>query len=114
MLIIAITEPRSGSENLAKWFKVCQKIETLHSPMNKRSYQYQKNLIIEKYKGTNNHLFIKEDFAPEHDYYNKEIEIADKLIFLWRKNTKDQIESWIMATRNNNFLYDYIYIGKKR
>lgn len=110
MKISIICEPRSGSQNLFKWFYLHENF-TCYFKTGETRYEKPKNInnfsdglkeIHNNTKYNTEHLIIKEDYYVGSNL-NYLIENSDKVIYLYRKNKKEQIESWINATKTNNF-----------
>lgn len=116
MKIALICEPRSGSQNLFKWFYLHENF-TCFFKTGENRYEKPKNLdsfsnglkeIHNKCIYSTDHLVIKEDYYVGSDM-DSLIKNFDKVIYLYRKNKKEQIESWINATKTNNFFESWVY-----
>ena len=101
MVITILAEPRSGSTNLANWFYFNKNFTALFVPSDPQS-KWHKSESPKDYKYNTNHLLIKEDYY-HHKNFNELISISDKIILLYRKNTEEQIESWIHAITTKNW-----------
>ena len=101
MVITILAEPRSGSTNLANWFYFNKNFTSLFVPSDPQSKWY-KSESPKDYKYNTNHLLIKEDYY-QHKNFDELISISDKIILLYRKNTEEQIESWINAITTKNW-----------
>jgi hypothetical protein len=101
MVITILAEPRSGSTNLANWFYFNKNFTSLFVPSDPQSKWY-KSEPPKNYKYNTNHLLIKEDYY-QHKNFDELISISDKIILLYRKNTEEQIESWINAITTKNW-----------
>lgn len=105
MTILLIAEARSGSTNLAKWLKKSlPHFNLLNEPFNHRSTDFigedgvidysKDNIISEKYYF--NELLIKDM-----------IEKSDIVFCLKREHLVDQLESYIVAHKTNNWYDEY-------
>lgn len=101
MVILLLCEPRSGSTNLANWFYFHKEFTTLFIPSDPTSKWY-KSIPPTDYLYSTKHLFIKEDYYPHKDY-SEFINISDKVIYLYRENSTEQIDSWVNAKLSNNW-----------
>ena len=109
MFITILTEPRAGSTNLANWFgDSCNNLTILYLPSDFKSKWYQNDVSPKEYIYKTKHILVKEDFYPEKNF-DELIKISDKVIFLYRENETEQIESWIEAKRTGNFDKPYRY-----
>jgi len=110
MKIGLICEPRSGSQNLFKWFYQ-QENFTCFFKTGENRYEKPKN--IDNFTNGlkelhNNCTYTTEHLAIKEDYYigsniNPLINNSDKIIYLYRENKNEQIQSWINAKKTNNF-----------
>jgi hypothetical protein len=101
MVITLLCEPRSGSTNLANWFYFKKIFTTLFIPSDPKS-KWHKPESPRDYKYNTEHLLIKEDYY-HYKNFDELISISDKVILLYRENTKEQIESWVNARLTNNW-----------
>lgn len=116
MIITILCEPRTGSSNLLYWFRQHPDFSILLEPLNNKEYEKfsTESVIINDMKDVNTwkyktkHLVIKEICQPFTNYINL-IENSDKVIILFRENTKDQIESWLMAKNTDKWGSIYTY-----
>ena len=103
MIIVIIAEPRSGSSNLALWFRNLGNIELLYEPISNPNMKWFKDGIpISEWKFDKDIIVIKETFNETTDY-TELISIADKIIFLHRENYNEQLESFTHAMVSNNW-----------
>jgi hypothetical protein len=102
MKILILAEPRSGSTNLADWFKSNKDFTILQEPLNKYGRSYKKNSPINKWDYNTTHLLIKEIYDPNKNL-KELIQFSDKIIILYRENKKEQLESWLVAKVTNNW-----------
>lgn len=101
MIITILSEPRSGSTNLVKWFYHNKDFSILFLPSDRNSEWYI-NKTPSEYRYITKHLLIKEE-CYELKNFDELISISDKIILLFRENTKEQIESWVNSTTTNNW-----------
>ena len=111
MVITILAEPRSGSTNLANWFYFNKNFTSLFVPSDPQSKWY-KSESPKDYKYNTSHLLIKEDYY-QHKNFDELISISDKIILLYRKNTEEQIESWINAIETKNWDNQWVSNGIK-
>lgn len=111
MVITALCEPRSGSTNLAKWFKMKENFTSFIEPLNTVSRDYRGFKKIFDWSYNTKHLFIKEVYRPSNKAWSKKfdelIEFSDKIIILHRENKEEQIESWLNAIKTNNWIHKW-------
>jgi hypothetical protein len=108
MVITILAEPRSGSTNLTHWFEFNKNFTALFEPTNPKSKWYQNKIKPKDYKYDAKHLCIKEIYYPGIDW-EQLISISDKIIVLYRENTKEQFESYLTSTKTNNWHINYVY-----
>jgi len=103
MIIVILAEPRSGSSNLALWFRNLGDIELLYEPISNPDMKWFKHGIpISEWKFNKEIVVIKETFNETNDF-KELISIADKIIFLHRENYNEQLESFVVAYTTNNW-----------
>jgi hypothetical protein len=102
MVITILAEPRTGSTNLADWFKSNKDFTILQEPLNTYGKSYQKSKPINNWNYNTIHLLIKEIYDPNKNL-KELIQFSDKLIILYRENKKEQLESWLVAKATNNW-----------
>lgn len=107
MKILLLCEPRSGSTNFANWFSYDKRFSVLFNATDPKSRWYKKE-GPENYKYKTEHLIIKEDFYP-FKKYSSIIEKSEKVIFLFRENEKEQIESWCNSIKTGNWDKEWIW-----
>jgi hypothetical protein len=107
MRILLLCEPRSGSTNFANWFSYDKRFSVLFNATDSKSRWYKKE-GPENYKYKTEYLIIKEDFYPFKKYSNL-IEKSEKVIFLFRENEKEQIESWCNSIKTGNWDKGWIW-----
>lgn len=106
MTILLIAEARSGSTNLAKWLKKSlPDFHFLNEPYNHRSSDFvgeggkidytKNNIISEKY-------YFNEPLIKDM------VDKSDKVFCLYRENITEQLESYIMAHKTNNWQDEYV------
>ena len=59
MVITILAEPRSGSTNLANWFRINKNFTTLLEPTNSAARWYQNEIEPKDYKYDTKHLCVK-------------------------------------------------------
>lgn len=111
MKVLILSEPRSGSTNLANWFYFNKDFTTLFIPSDPKSNWYQKDTLPKDYIYKTPHLLIKEDYYHYKDY-SKFIEISDKVVCLYRKNENEQIQSWINSKMTNVWHNEWVWKEK--
>lgn len=103
MIIVIIAEPRSGSTNLALWFRNLGNIDLLYEPITNPNMKWFKdNEPIANWKFKKEIVVIKETFNTISDF-SELIGIANKVIFLHRENYIEQLESFTHAMNTNNW-----------
>lgn len=103
MILTIIAEPRSGSTNLANWFNLQKSFTVLYEPISNPNTKWFKNnepLNTWEYKTPN--LLIKEVYNGQTDFTDL-INFSDKIIVLYRENTKEQTESYINSKNTGNW-----------
>jgi hypothetical protein len=104
MVISIISEPRSGSTNLANWFHNYKNIEILFEPLTNKQLKWFKGGTnpIDWY--TDKEIFlIKETITYDEIDFNDLISISDKIILLYRENFDEQLLSYTNAKKNNSW-----------
>jgi hypothetical protein len=109
MIVTLICEPRTGSNNLTNWFKTHDSFDVLLLPSYKNSPDFQNGSTPKDYKFGKKHLFIKEEFHHKDVDFKELIDISNFVIFLYRENTKEQIESWVNVKNKNDFHNFWIF-----
>ena len=116
MVITILAEPRSGSTNLANWFKSNKNFTVLQEPLNEYGKSYKKNIPINGWSYNTNYLLIKEIYDPNKNL-KELIQFSDKIIILYRENKNEQLDSWLAAKVTNNWegkwVNNKIYIPNK-
>lgn len=111
MLITLLCEPRSGSTNLANWFYFKKNFTVLFEPMtNSKMKWYKGTTPPSEWEYSTEHLLVKE-ILGNGLYFDELISMSDKVILLYRENEKDQIDSWLNATIENNWDRQWVYKG---
>lgn len=109
MIITIIAEPRSGSTNLANWFFTDKDFTILFEPItNPNTKWFKKGVSPSEWIYETKHLLVKECYDNYNDF-KKLIEISDKVIFLYRENEKEQIESYYNAKKTKNWHTTWAY-----
>jgi hypothetical protein len=109
MIVTLICEPRTGSNNLMKWFETHKSFDVLLLPSYENSPNFQKGLTPKNYKFNNENLFIKEEFHSKYKDFSELINISNFVIFLYRENSKEQIESWVNVKSKNDFHNSWVF-----
>ena len=112
MVITILAEPRSGSTNLANWFYFNKNFTTFFEPLNPASKWFQSNTSPKDYKYNSKHLCIKETYYPNINF-DEVLNVADKIIVLYRENTQEQLESFLNAIITDNWHKQYVYKKKE-
>jgi hypothetical protein len=116
MVISIISEPRSGSTNLANWFHNYKDIEILFEPLTNKKLKWFKddpnpiNWYTDK-----EILLIKETITFVDIDFNDLISVSDKIILLNRENLDEQLLSYTNARKNDSWdkSWDIKSIDKK-
>ena len=109
MIITILAEPRSGSTNLANWFYFNKDFTVLYEPITNPTSEWYKNGVPPKLWEYNTpHFLVKETYIPNINF-SELIEMSDKLIILYRENIKEQSESWLNATKTNNWDKKWVF-----
>jgi hypothetical protein len=106
MKIVILAEPRSGSTNLGKWFKLNKEFTVLLEPYNRNAFDYKKDSPVHDWEYNTKHLLIKEIYTPDKDFKSL-IKFSDKIIVLYRENKEEQFESWLAANYTNNWTEEW-------
>lgn len=106
MIITILSEPRSGSTNLVNWFYHNKNFTILFLPSDKESKWYSA-INPSEYRYATKYLLIKEDYY-QYKNFDELISISNKIILLYRENTKEQIESWVNSKTSNNWDKEWI------
>lgn len=107
MVITILSEPRSGSTNFANWFFFDKRFTVFFLPSDPHSKWYKKETPKE-YRYKTEHLVVKEDFY-HYKNYTELIEISEKIIFLFRENESQQIESWCNSKNTGNWDKSWVW-----
>jgi hypothetical protein len=116
MIITILAEPRSGSTNLANWFLQKEDFTVFYEPLNigmKQYNQYKGDSSPKLWKYDTKHLLIKEIIGVDTFQLEEIISISDRLIILYRENTKLQEESFQMAVYTGNWDRNWSYSPNK-
>ena len=106
MIITILAEPRSGSTNLALWFRLQKNFTVFLEPLNPNmaAYDEYKNGVSPKlWEYETPHLLIKEICNTTTTDIPELLEMSDKIILLYRKNKFQQMESWLTATTSGKW-----------
>ena len=106
MIITILAEPRSGSTNLALWFKFQKNFTVFIEPLNPdmRAYDEYKNGVSPKlWEYNTSNLLVKEICNSNTTDMPELLEMSDKIVLLYRKNKFQQMESWLNATTSGKW-----------
>jgi hypothetical protein len=112
MVITVLAEPRTGSNNLAKWFLHNNNFTVLFEPFNdtsKHNVNYKFGVSPKLWEYNTKHFFIKEIYNRRYTQFDELIEISDKIIVLYREDTTTQMESWENAYITGNWDKPWLY-----
>jgi hypothetical protein len=119
MKIILLALPRTGSSSILNYISEAHdEIFTISEPFN--TLLHKKTILYDKLTSYDN-VFIKTMFAdnpPEFeelsnkDFIKKLHKDFDKIVCLFRKNKKEQIESYVQAELTNRWVNQYKYSNK--
>jgi hypothetical protein len=106
MVITILAEPRSGSTNLALWFRLQKNFTVFLEPLNPNmaAYDEYKNGVSPKlWEYETPHLLIKEICNSSVKDIPELLEMSDKIVMLYRKNKSQQMESWLNANTSGKW-----------
>lgn len=109
MIITLLCEPRSGSTNLANWFRANKDFTVLNEPItNNHPELSKKGIPPSEWTYETKYLLVKEILG---DWENPQelLSISDKIIVLYRENEEEQIESWLHARATGNWTKQWDY-----
>jgi hypothetical protein len=107
MVILILAEPRSGSTNLANWFNSNKNFTVLQEPLNKNGLNFKEKVPPHQWEYDTDYLLIKEIYTPTTNL-EELINLADKVILLYRDNVKEQLESWLVAISTNQWSSEWV------
>lgn len=119
MKILLICFPRTGSTSIIEYYKYSNPdIKTFSEPFNKngREGYFTYNHVIQYENVFVKHIYrqMPSDLDLSHfDLYNKFYEDFDKIVFLDRKNIKEQLESLSHSLTTNVWHTSYVYNDTK-
>jgi LPS sulfotransferase NodH len=102
MIITILAEPRSGSTNLANWFRSNKEFTVLVEPYSPHASDYKKEKKLGEWDCKTPHSLIKLVY-PFRKGYDDSITRSDKIIVLHRENKKEHAESWLAAMATGNW-----------
>jgi len=109
MVILLLCEPRSGSTNLANWFLDKREFTILYEPITGPQRKWYQNRVSPKlWKYSTQYLLVKETYYPAVDF-SELVEIANKVIILYRENENEQSQSWLNASKTNNWDKQWVF-----
>jgi hypothetical protein len=112
VVITILSEPRSGSTNLANWFYYNKDFTVLYEPITNRKLKWYKNEIPPtEWNYTTEHLLVKEICHNMVDY-SELLNISDKIIILYRENYQEQLLSLKNAISTDNWDKQWVYNKK--
>ena len=83
----------------------------MFEPITSPEWKWYKHDVSPKlWKYKTSHLLVKEIFRPDVDF-SELVEISDKLIILYRENITEQTQSWLNASKTNN--WDKVWVFKE-
>jgi LPS sulfotransferase NodH len=106
MVITLICEPRTGSNTLMKWFESQKNFEVLNLP-------FEKCIDYKNYSFKKENLVIKEEFHNLNPNFTELINFSDFVIFLYRENIKEQVESWVTAKKTKRWTEHWVFDKNK-
>jgi hypothetical protein len=106
MIVTILAEPRSGSTNLANWFRSNKEVTVLVEPYNPHSADYKEEKELSEWDYSTSHLLIKAVY-PFGKGFNDLITRSDRIILLYRENKKEQVESWLAANYTKNWTEEW-------
>lgn len=119
MKILLICFPRTGSTSIIEYYKYSNpNIKTFSEPFNKngREGYFTYNHVIQHENIFVKHIYrqMPPDLDLSHfELYNRFYEDFDKIVFLDRKNIKEQLESLSHSLTTNTWHTSYVYSDKK-
>jgi hypothetical protein len=119
MKILLICFPRTGSTSIIEYYKYSNPtIKTFSEPFNKngREGYFAYNHVIQYENIFVKHIYrqMPPDLDVSHfDLYNKFYEDFDKIVFLDRKDIKEQLESLSYSLTTNIWHTSYVYNNTK-
>lgn len=109
MIITILAEPRSGSTNLANWFLLKEKFTVLFEPITSPQWKWYQNGVSPRlWTYPTLHLVVKEIYHPGVNF-SELVEISDKVIILYRENENEQSQSWLNASKTNNWDKQWVF-----
>lgn len=109
MIITVISEPRSGSTNLANWFYFREDFTVFFEPLtNPRQKWYQGNKPPSEWSYSTPHFLVKEVYGNGL-MFQELLSISDKVILLYRENTAEQVASWLNCKTTNNWHLPWMF-----
>jgi hypothetical protein len=106
MIITILAEPRSGSTNLALWFRLQKNFTVFLEPLNPNMAafgEYKNDVSPKLWEYDTPHLLIKEICNNDRKDIPELIEISDKVVLLYREDKLRQMESWLNASESGKW-----------
>lgn len=99
MIITILSEPRSGSTNLHYWLKKSDiNLISVFEPYNKISEDFITDIRFDlSWIDFNKNYIINEKYFPDCGDLTEITKISDKVVCIFREDSKSQIESFIVA-----------------
>jgi len=109
MIITILSEPRSGSTNLHYWLKKSNiNLTSVFEPYNKISEDFITDVRFDlSWIKQNQNYVINEKYFPNCGDLSQLTNISDKVVCLFREDSKSQIESFIVADVKSNWKGQY-------
>jgi hypothetical protein len=109
MIITILSEPRSGSTNLHYWLKKSNiNLTSVFEPYNKISEDFITDVRFDlTWIDNNKNYIINEKYFPDCGDLTQLTSISDKVVCLFREDSKSQIESFIVADVKSNWKGQY-------
>lgn len=109
MIILIISEARTGSVNLMTWLRLStQDYVVLTEPYEKKSPDFVTDIRYNTdWIDINKNYIINEKYFPGCGDLSKLINISDITLALYRENKKEQIESYIVANVTDSWRTEY-------
>lgn len=109
MIITIIAEPRCGTLNLHEWFKKSDiNFVSVFEPFNKKSGDFKTDIKYDlSWMKSNKNYIINEKYYPNCGDLTQLINNSDKILCLYRENTKEQIESFVVANVTDEWIREY-------
>jgi hypothetical protein len=104
MKILIISEPRTGSYNLLKWFMLDDRFTVFRNTL-----KLNENKIEKSYEYNSEHLIVCSYPNGVDDYLPESLSFFDKIVCLHRENFQKQLQSYMNAVSEFNWDSEYFY-----